>query len=128
MTVLNVEYLSEFECMPFPIKLFLLIFMLFGFSIGMLLLLIGLSDVDYKKYYIISGILIILTSILLFIGIYRAAHTETDYISEKYVMFEDDKMPIEEFIDWEIVDIKGPIYILAPRDGKKIKDEEKNNG
>lgn len=58
----------------------------------------------------------------------KAYHTETNYISKKYVMFEDDKMPIEEFIDWEIVDFKGPIYILAPRDGKKIKDEEKNNG
>lgn len=66
-----------------------------------------------------------LPSILLFIGLHNAAITETDYISKKYVIFEDDTIPIEEFIDWEIVDFKGPIYILAPRDGKKIKDEEK---
>lgn len=124
MTVLNVEYLSEFECVPVLIRLFLIILMLFGFSIGMLL--IGTSRRDSNKWYIISGIFVLLASILLFIGIHNAANTETDYISLKYVMFEDDKLPIEEFIDWEIVDFKGPIYILAPRDGKKIKDEEKS--
>ena len=120
------EYLSEFECVPVLIRLFLIILMLFGFSIGMLL--IGISRRDSNKWHIISGIFILLPSILLFIGISSAANTETDYISKKYVMFEDDKMPIEEFINWEIVDFKGPIYILAPIDGKKIKDEEKNNG
>lgn len=124
MTVLSVEYLSEFECVPVLIRLFLIILMLFGFFIGMLM--IGTSRIDSNKWAIISGIFIILPSILLLIGISSAANTKTDYISKKYVMFEDDKMPIEEFIDWEIVDFKGPIYILAPRDGKKIKDEEKS--
>lgn len=119
MTVLNVEYLSEYECIPVLIKLFLIILLLLGFSIG--IVIIGTSITGY----IISGIFIILASVLLYVGINSAANTETDYISKKYVMFEDDKMPIEEFIDWEIVDFKGPIYILAPRDGKKIKDEEK---
>lgn len=123
MTVLNVEYLSEYECIPVLIRLFLIILMLLGFSIG--IWMIGTSITDYNKWYIISGIFVILASVLLFIGIYSASNTETDYISKKYIMFEDDKVPIEEFIDWEIVDFKGPIYILAPRDGKKIKDEEK---
>ena len=100
MTVLNVEYLSEYECVPVLIRSFLFILMLLGFSIG--ILIIGTSIADYNKWYIISGIVIILSSVLLFIGIHNAAITETDYISEKYVMFEDDKMPIEEFIDWEI--------------------------
>lgn len=98
--------------------------MLFGFSIGMLI--IGTSVRESNKWYIISGIFVLLASVLLLIGISSASDTETDYISKKYVMFEDDKLPIEEFIDWEIVDFKGPIYILAPRDGKKIKDEEKS--
>lgn len=129
MTVLNVEYLSEFECIPVLIRLFLIILMVFGFSIGgsfIGILIIGTSRKEGNKWYIISGISFLLPSILLLIGMYSAANTETDYISKKYVMFEDDKMPIEEFIDWEIVDFKGPIYILAPRDGKKIKDEEKS--
>ena len=124
LTVLNVEYLSGFECVPVLIRLFLIILMLFGFFIGMLI--IGISRRDGNKLYIIPGRPVLFASILLFIGICSAANTETDYISKKYVMFEDDKMPIEEFIDWEIVDFKGPIYILAPRDGKKIKDEEKS--
>lgn len=126
MTVLNIEYLSEYECVPVLIKSFLDILMLLGFSIG--ILIIGTSITDYSKWYIISGIVTILSSVLLLIGINSAANTETDYISKKYVMFEDDKVPIEEFIDWEIVDFKGPFYILSSRDGKKIKDEEKSNG
>lgn len=123
MTVLSVEYLSEFDCIPIFIRLLLIILMLLGFSVG--ILMIGTSRRDSNKWYIVSGIFIILPSILLLIEISSAANTETNYISKKYVMFEDDKVPIEEFIDWEIVDFKGPIYILAPRDGKKIKDEEK---
>lgn len=124
MTVLSVEYLSEFECVPFLIKFFLIMLMVFGFTIGILMMETGILDKD--KRYIILGIFVLLPSILLFIGLHSASNTEGDYISKKYVMFEDDKVPIEEFIDWEIVDFKGPIYILAPRDGKKIKDEEKS--
>lgn len=80
------------------------------------------------KYSIFFGILLLIASFLIAVWMWNKSTKETDYISKKYVMFEDDKLPIEEFIDWEIVDFKGKIYILAPRDGKKIKDEEKNNG
>jgi len=58
----------------------------------------------------------------------QSSNIETDYISKKYVTIEDDSVPLEVFENWEIEDIKGNVYILAPIDGKMIKDEEKSNG
>lgn len=121
MTVLNVEYLSELDVLPYWLFAILIFLTLFGFGVGFILLL------NFQKgfWYGMSGVLLLLASFCIIGWMYRSSDTETNYISKKYVMFEDDKMPIEEFIDWEIVDFKEPIYILAPRDGKKIKDEEK---
>ena len=126
MTVLNTEYFNEFSILNEGTRFFILIVVFISIVITGSSLICGSIGRDVKL--VKSGIFLLAITVIVIIYIVKAYHTETDYISEKYVMFEDDKMPIEEFIDWEIVDFKGPIYILAPRDGKKIKDEEKNNG
>ena len=124
MTVLNTEYFNEFSILNEGTRFFILIVVFISIVITGSSLICGSIGRDVKL--VKSGIFLLAITVIVIIYIVKAYHTETDYISEKYVMFEDDKMPIEEFIDWEIVDFKGPIYILAPRDGKKIKDEEKS--
>lgn len=126
MTVLNTEYFNEFSILNEGTRFFILIVVFISIVITGSSLICGSIGRDVKL--VKSGIFLLAITVIVIIYIVKAYHTETDYISEKYVMFEDDKIPIEEFIDWEIVDFKGPIYILSPRDGKKIKDEEKNNG
>ena len=126
MAVLNVEYFNEFSILNEGNRFFILIVVFISIVCTVSSLICGSIGHDVKL--VKSGLFLLVITVTVIICIVKAYHTETDYISEKYVMFEDDKMPIEEFIDWEIVDFKGPIYILAPRDGKKIKDEEKNNG
>ena len=126
MTVLNTEYFNEFSILNEGTRFFILIVVFISIVITGSSLICGSIGRDVKL--VKSGIFLLAITVTVIICIVKAYHTETDYISEKYVMFEDDKIPIEEFIDWEIVDFKGPIYILSPRDGKKIKDEEKNNG
>lgn len=78
--------------------------------------------------FLILAVLSLLITFGIIISVANAVNTETDYISLKYVKIEDDSVPLEVFENLEIEDIKGDVYILAPRDGKKIKDEEKNNG
>ena len=126
MTVLNTEYFNEFSILNEGTRFFILIVVFISIVITGSSLICGSIGRDVKL--VKSGIFLLAITVTVIICIVKAYHTETDYISEKYVMFEDDKIPIEEFIDWEIVDFKGQIYILSPRDGKKIKDEEKNNG
>lgn len=124
MTVLNVEYFNEFSILNECTRFFILIVIFISIVITGSSLICGSACRDIKL--IKTGLFLLVITVMVIACIVKAYHTETDYISEKYVMFEDDKVPIEEFIDWEIVDFKGPIYILAPRDGKKIKDEEKS--
>lgn len=122
MTILNIEYLSELGAIPYWLYAILILLMLFGFAIGFMLLL----DFQEGYWYWISGIILLLASFCIIGWILRSSNIETDYISKKYVTIEDDSVPLEVFENWEIDDIKGDIYILAPRDGKKIKDEEKS--
>lgn len=125
MTVLNVEHFNRFNMLHEGTRFFILIVIFISIVITGSSLICGSIDRDVKLVKI--GIFLLAITVMVIACMVKAYHTETDYISEKYVMFEDDKVPIEEFIDWEIVDFKGPIYILAPRDGKKIKDSERNS-
>ena len=121
MTVLNVEYFNELDMVPDELVYILGILMILGalFCVPMFLM--------RTKYCTLFGILLLIASILIAIWMRNTAVKETDYISKKYVIIEDDSVPLEVFENWEIEDIKGNVYILAPRDGKKIKDEEKVN-
>lgn len=126
MTVLNVEYFNRFSMLHKSVQFFIGLVILIAIVITSSLLACGFEDNDKKC--IECGLFLLVIIFFVFICISKAHTTKTDYISKKYVKIEDDSVPLEIFENWEIEDIKGDIYILAPRDGKKIKDEEKNNG
>ena len=104
MTVLNTEYFNEFSILNEGTRFFILIVVFISIVITGSSLICGSIGRDVKL--VKSGIFLLAITVIVIIYIVKAYHTETDYISEKYVMFEDDKIPIEEFIDWEIVDFK----------------------
>ena len=125
MTVLNVEYFNRFNMLHEGTRFVIVV----GISIAIactvsIIIAYMLSEKDTKL--LILAVLSLLITIGSIVSVTNAANIETDYISEKYVKIEDDSVPLEVFENWEIDDIKGDIYILAPRDGKKIKDEEKS--
>jgi hypothetical protein len=123
MTVLNVEYFNSFSILHESVQFFIVLVILIAIVITLSLLICGFEDHDKKCTK--CGLFLLVIIFFVFICIAKAHTTETDYISKKYVKIEDDSIPLEVFEDWEIEDVKGDIYILAPRDGKKIKDEEK---
>lgn len=123
MTVLNVEYFNRFNMLHEGTRFIIIVGISIAIACTLSIIACMFSEKDAKL--LIWAMISLLITFGSIVSVANAVNTETNYISLKYVMFEDDKLPIEEFIDWEIVDIKGPIYILAPRDGKKIKDEEK---
>lgn len=125
MTVLNIEHFNRFNMLHEGTRFIIVVGISIAIACTLSIIACMFSEKDVKllKWAVLS----LLITFGIIVSVVNAANTETDYISKKYVMFEDDKVPIEEFINWEIVDFKGPIYILAPRDGKKIKDEEKSN-
>lgn len=126
MTVLNIEHFDRFSILHEGVQFFIGIVILIAIVITASLLVCGFEDHDKKC--IKSGLFLLVITFFVLICIGKAYITKTDYISKKHVKIEDDSVPLEVFENWEIEDIKGDIYILAPRDGKKIKDEEKNNG
>lgn len=127
MTVFNVEHFNRFNILHEGTRLAIAIgitMVIFFFT----LLMIACMFLEKDAKFLILAVLSLLITFGIIISVANAVNTETDYISLKYVKIEDDSVPLEVFENWEIEEIKGDIYILAPRDGKKIKDEEKNNG
>ena len=126
MTVLNVEYFNRFSMLHVGTRFIIIVGILIAIACTLSLIACMFSEKDAKL--LIWAILSLLITFGIMVSVANAVNTETDYISLKYVKIEDDSVPLETFENWELEDIKGDIYILAPRDGKKIKDEEKNNG
>lgn len=126
MTVLNVEYFNRFNILHEGTRIIIIIGTVIAIACTLSIIACMFSEKDIKL--LIWAVLSLLITFGIIISVVNAVNTETDYISLKYVTIEDDSVLLEVFENWEIEDIKGDIYILAPRDGKKIKDEEKNNG
>lgn len=124
MTVLNVEYFNRFNMLHEGTRFIIVVGI--SIAIGCTLSIIACMFSEKDAKLLIWAVLSLLITFGIIVGVTNAVNTETDYISLKYVKIEDDSVPLEVFENWEIDDIKGDIYILAPRDGKKIKDEEKS--
>lgn len=124
MTVLNVEYFNRFNMLHEGTRFIIVVGISIAIACTLSIIACMFSEKDAKL--LIWAVLSLLITFGIIVGVINAVNTETDYISLKYVKIEDDSVPLEVFENWEINDIKGDIYILAPRDGKKIKDEEKS--
>ena len=126
MTVLNIEYFNRFSMLHEGTRFIIVVGISIAIACTLSIIACMFSEKDAKL--LIWAVLSLLITFGIIVSVANAVNTETDYISLKYVTIEDDSVPLEIFENWEIEDIKGDVYILAPRDGKKIKDEEKNNG
>jgi len=126
LTVLNIEYFNRFSMLHEGTRFIIVVGISIAIACTLSIIACMFSEKDAKL--LIWAVLSLLITFGIIVSVANAVNTETDYISLKYVTIEDDSVPLEIFENWEIEDIKGDVYILAPRDGKKIKDEEKNNG
>ena len=119
MTVLYIDYVNKFEALSFAVQMVDFCFVIIGLIMGLLFITINKSVAST-----VVGIFIWIIAILAILDIIKMQAHETNYIKEEWVTFHDESAKADVFDKWEIKKVKGDIYILVPRDGKRIKEKE----
>ena len=119
MTVLYTKYLSEwFMHSGVYIALYALIYLL-SVTISIALFVLLLTDGEYLKFkgkclmifLIILGLCI---TVFLSLRAHKEMTTDTNYVKEKGVIFEDNKIDKDLIMDYKVKEVNGDLVIIEP--------------
>lgn len=128
MTVLYTKYLSEwFMHSGVYIALYALIYLL-SVTISIALFVLLLTDgecLNFKDkcstiFIIILGLCI---TIFLSLRAYKEMATDSNYVKEKGVIFEDNKIDKDLIMDYKVKEVNGDLVIIEPLEYGSIEEE-----